>query len=136
MRTTRKQLAYWGLTGVFAALMLFSAALYLTGALAIQQTMAHLGYPTYLLTILGAFKLIGAVALLQNRVPTLREWAYAGFTINLIGATASHAFSGDPIGVSAVPAMFLVLLAVSYWLKPVRDVRMIHSIDHKTAVAA
>jgi hypothetical protein len=48
--------------------------------------LAHLGYPSYLLAILGTAKLLGAPALLQNRFPTLREWAYAGFAFDLIGA--------------------------------------------------
>jgi hypothetical protein len=51
-------------------------------------------------------------------VPTLREWAYAGFTIDLIGATASHLFAGDSLAMAAVPAVFLVPLAVSYTLRP------------------
>lgn len=53
-------------------------------------------------------------------MPTLREWAYAGFTIDLIGATASHVCAGDPVGASMVPALFLIPLAVSYVLRPDR----------------
>ena len=82
--------------------------------------MAHLGYPAYLPAILGTAKLLGALALLQNRVPTLREWAYAGFTINLLGATASHLFAGDPLSVAIVPAVLLAPLALSYVLRPER----------------
>jgi DoxX-like protein len=77
--------------------------LYVSGAPMIRETLTHLGYPGYLLVILGAAKLLGSAALLQTRVPTLREWAYAGFMIDLIGAVASHAFTGDPLGVTAVP---------------------------------
>ncbi len=99
---------------LFAGLMLLSAFMYLSGAPQIQESLAHLGYPPYILTILGIAKLLGAVALLQPVLPTLREWAYAGFTINLIGATASHALSGDPMGVTVAPVMVLALLAVSY----------------------
>ncbi|RYY97392.1 MAG: hypothetical protein EOO11_11020 [Chitinophagaceae bacterium] len=41
----------------------------------------------------------------------LREWAYAGFTINLLGAAWSHAAVGDPV---AAPLVLLLLLAGSY----------------------
>lgn len=121
MKTSNwKRVTYWSVTGVFAGLMLLSAFLYLSGAAMIRETLAHLGYPAYVLTILGTAKLLGTPALLQNRIPTLREWAYAGFTIDLMGATASHLFTGDPAGIAMIPALFLVLLAVSYGLRPER----------------
>jgi DoxX-like family len=115
-----KTRTYWGVTVLFAGLMLLSAAMYLSGAAQIRDTLAHLGYPGYLLTILGTAKLLGALALLQTRATVLSEWAYAGFTIDLIGATASHLFAGDPAGVAAVPALFLLPLGLSYALRPDR----------------
>jgi hypothetical protein len=117
-RVFSKSIAFWTLTSLFAALMVFSGVMYVAGAPMIQQALGHLGYPAYLLTILGTAKLIGAVALVQPRWRTLREWAYAGFSIDLIGAVASHLLSGDPLGIAAVPGAFLVLLAASYILQP------------------
>ena len=117
MRNKGKRIAYWVTTGAFSALMLFSAALYLSGAAEIRDTLLRLGYPGYLLTILGTAKLLGAVALLQPRFSTLREWAYAGFTINLIGAAASHLLAGDPVSAAFVPAGLLLPLALSYVLR-------------------
>jgi hypothetical protein len=132
MKTNWRRIGYWITTGGFAALMLFSAALYLSGAAGIRDTLLHLGYPPYILTILGTAKLIGAFALLQPRWSTLREWAYAGFTINLIGATASHVFAGDPASAAVVPAAFLVPLALSYGLRPDRWHVAVE--DHRPAV--
>lgn len=114
MSSSRKTLISRGATVLFAGLMLLSAFMYLTGAPDIRATLTHLGYPPYMLTILGVAKLLGAIALVQPVQPTLREWAYAGFTINLLGATVSHVFSGDPVAVTAAPVMAGVLLAVSY----------------------
>lgn len=114
MNSSWKTLISRGATVLFAGLMLLSAFMYLSGAPQIQESLAHLGYPPYILAILGTAKLLGSIALLQPVLPTLREWAYAGFTINLIGATVSHIFSGDPVGVTAAPVMVLALLAVSY----------------------
>jgi hypothetical protein len=121
--TTRdwKTITHWTATGLFAGLMLMSASMYLSGAAPIREALATLGYPAYILVILGTAKLLGAFALLQTRLPRLREWAYAGFTINLIGATASHLLAGDALGHAIVPAALLVPLAVSHALQPVRQ---------------
>ena len=64
-------------------------------AFGILTTMSHLGYPIYVLNILGAWKLLGAVALLVPRLPILKEWAYAGVTFNMTGAIVSHLCCGD-----------------------------------------
>ena len=66
---------------------------------------------------LGPAKLIGVLALLQHRGPTLEEWAYAGFTIELIGATASLAFANSSIGAGYLPFLFLLSLSASYALR-------------------
>jgi hypothetical protein len=71
-----------------------------------------------------------------GRAATLREWAYAGFTIDLIGATASHVFSGDPVAVAATPAIFLLLLAASYALKPRQTAAMSGRLGQTRALAA
>src|SRR5882762_1874510 len=55
----------------------------------------HLGYPTYLLTILGVWKILGVVAVLIPKFPLLKEWAYAGFFFAMSGAAISHIVSGD-----------------------------------------
>lgn len=110
----------WGATLLIAGLMLASAAMYLSGAPEVHETLTRLGYPAYFLIILGTAKLLGSLAILQSRVPTLREWAYAGFTFVLLGATATHLFSGDALGVAAFPAALLLPLAVSYQLRHAR----------------
>jgi uncharacterized membrane protein YphA (DoxX/SURF4 family) len=39
----------------------------------------NLGYPNYVLPILGVWKILGVIAILIPRYPLLKEWAYAGF---------------------------------------------------------
>ena len=70
------------------------------------------------MTIIGAAKLLGVVALLVPGWPLLKEWAYAGFAFDLIGATASHIFVGDTLGETLPPVAMFVLGAVSYHLRP------------------
>jgi len=77
-------------------------------------TITGLGYPVYFMKLLGVAKLLGVVAIVIGRFETLKEWAYAGFTFNLIAASASHVASSDPAWKAAVPLAFLALLMVSY----------------------
>jgi hypothetical protein len=73
------------------------------------------GYPQQLRVLLGIAKL-GAIVLLLPRLPTLKEWAYAGFTFTWIAATVAHHVAAD--GKSLLPVALLGLLAVSYVMRP------------------
>jgi hypothetical protein len=115
MSEKTSRVVYWVVTVLFAVPLTWSAIQYLIEAPRMVQTMVgHLGYPAYFLKILGAFKLLGVAALLYPRFPRLKEWAYAGFTFELIGAILSHLAVGDGPLIAAVPFGFLVLLVVSY----------------------
>ena len=86
----------------------------------VRDVVEHLGYPTYLLTIMGIWKLPGAVALMTPRFPRLREWVYAGAVINYASATASHVIVGDGIGAIIAPVALLALAATSWALNIIR----------------
>lgn len=74
----------------------------------------RLGYPDYVLTLLGSLKLAGAPLLLLPGFPHLKEWVYAGFAFDFGGAIVSHAASGDTL-IQTMPAISCaVLLAISY----------------------
>jgi hypothetical protein len=92
-------------------MMLFSSVLYLSHAPAIVQAFHALGYPPYVLNLLGTAKLLGVISLVQTRFSVLKEWAYAGFTINLVAASWSHLAMGQPI---TAPLILLLVLAGSY----------------------
>ncbi|MGZ3637776.1 MAG: DoxX family protein [Ktedonobacterales bacterium] len=81
------------------------------------EIMHQLGYPEYLLTILGVCKPLGGIVLLMPRVPRLKEWAYAGAFINLLGAVASNVVSGNAM--NAFWALIFTVLAFASWaLRP------------------
>jgi hypothetical protein len=105
------------INGLFAVVMAGSAIGYLLHAAPFAQAIAHLGYPAYLLTILGVAKLAGVAALLQPRLPWLREWALAGFVIDLAGAAASHLFVGDGVDKWSAPLVLLGLVLVGRALR-------------------
>jgi uncharacterized membrane protein YphA (DoxX/SURF4 family) len=84
----------------------------------VRDVVEHLGYPTYLLTIMGIWKIPGAVALLMPRLPRLKEWVYAGAVINYASAIASHIIVGDGIGAIVAPVALLALTVTSWALRP------------------
>ena len=102
---------YWILTIFFALAMTVSSFSYLSHQAFILKAMEQLHYPAYLLNILGTAKLLGVIALLQTRFSTLKEWAYAGFTINLVAAAWSHLATGES---PVAPIFLLLILAGSY----------------------
>jgi uncharacterized membrane protein YphA (DoxX/SURF4 family) len=82
------------------------------------EMIAHLGYPVYLLTLMGICKIAGVVAVLIPKFPLLKEWAYAGFCFLMLGAIFSHIASGDSI-VAILPLLWLlVLVVVSWYFRP------------------
>jgi hypothetical protein len=108
---------YWVTTGIIAALMVFGGIMDIRLPPEMLEGARHLGYPTYFFGGLGVAKLLGVVSLVQPRLRTLQEWAYAGFTFDLIGATVTHVSVGDSAAHFMTPVVFLVVLAASYVLR-------------------
>ena len=102
--------------------MLFCLALTGSGVASVSgqmtEGMAHLGLAAWFPRVLGAWKLLGVVALLAPGFPRLKEWAYAGFTFTITGASIAHLASGDAVSEAIAPVVFLGLLAASWALRP------------------
>lgn len=111
-------IAYWVTTILGPASFVIGGVLFLTRGEQQVATLVQLGYPAYLLTILGTWKILGALATLVPGFPRLKEWAYAGFFFELTGAAASHAFAGDGASKILAPLLFLALVAASWALRP------------------
>ncbi len=84
----------------------------------VTLVLTQLGYPVYLLTILGVWKLLGATTLLVPRFPRLKEWAYAGIFFELTGAAASHVVRGGNPGTVVWLLAFALLALASWALRP------------------
>jgi DoxX-like family len=78
----------------------------------------HLGYPLYFATLLGVWKLLGAIVITAPGLPRVKEWAYAGFCFDLTAAAMSHAAVGDATGDIVAPLVFLALVVASWALRP------------------
>lgn len=109
---------YWISTGLFCAVLGFSSVMHGFRIGPMLESMTALGYPSYFMIILGVAKFLGVVALLVPGKALLKEWAYAGFAFNLLGATATHAFVADPLTEFVGPVTLLAIGAVSYLSRP------------------
>lgn len=115
---TAKNIAYWATTGLLSVAMLGSGVGKLTQQEPLVQSMEHLGFPLYMMTILGVWYVLAPVALLAPRLGRLKEWAYAGVVFAMTGAFAAHILAGDGVAMAA-PTLVLTALAVaSYLLRP------------------
>jgi len=82
------------------------------------DTAAHLGYPLYFFTLLGVFKILGAIGLfLPRKYDRLKDVVYAGFTIDFIFASFSHFSVNDDAIKVIIPLVMLGILSISYKLK-------------------
>src|SRR5258708_37588935 len=80
----------------------------------VADVVTGLGYPVYVLTILGIWKLLGGATLLAPRLPRVKEWAYAGIVFELTGAAVSLVVRGHGVA-DVAPPMVLAALAVASW---------------------
>jgi hypothetical protein len=78
------------------------------------DSMEHLGYPSYLLTLLGVWKILGIIAVLIPKSPLLKEWAYAGLFFIMSGAIFSH-IATDKSATGIFPALLLLALTIISW---------------------
>lgn len=114
----------WRAAGYWLATVAVAAELGLGGIWDIERLpmvrdlVTNLGYPTYFLVLLGAWKVLGAVALLVPRRPLLKEWAYAGAFFTYTGAIASHLTTGYDLGELPLLTVLTVLTVLSWALRP------------------
>lgn len=114
-----KSIAFWIVTGLLSFGMLIGGIAQILRAKFNVDGIIHLGYPEYVLSILGTWKVLAVIVLLIPKYQLAKEWAYAGLFFLLSGAVVSHLFSGDGI-LGALPAfVFMCLTIASWYLRPV-----------------
>jgi hypothetical protein len=123
MTTKAKSITYWTTTVLIAFFIGSGGVAQLARVPGTVDGFVHiLGYPLYFVTILGVWKVLGAIAILVPRFPRLKEWAYAGIFFDLTGAAASSAAVGGSGGVYAfhiLAPLVLAVVAVASWaLRP------------------
>jgi hypothetical protein len=115
----KNKIIFWTTTVLFALFMGLGAIPDILMIDEAKKVCEHLGYPMYLLPFFGVAKALGAITILIPKFNRLKEWAYAGLCIDLVGATYSI-IQVDGFGSNIlIPSIGILLLTVSYifWCK-------------------
>lgn len=110
------KIAYWIVTILFAAFMLFSAVPDMLYSKDAASFMTTLHYSEAFTRFIGVAKILGVIGILIPGFPRVTEWAYAGLAFDLIGATYSIIVIGTPAANWIIMLVFIAVLFVSYAL--------------------
>jgi len=108
---------YWIVTGIITGMLSFGSVFNVMSApQAVDLIVTKLGYPPYVVPLVGVMKILGCIVILVPGFKRLKEWAYCGLFIDLGGAVYSHISIGAPVGDWAPLFVLIGLLAASYFL--------------------
>ncbi len=113
-----RTITYWVFTAFVAFEMAAGGLWDLLRIEYVRVILTHLGYPLYLLYIIGIPRIPCAFVLLAPRFPRLKEWAYAGAFFDYGGAAASHLLAGHGAAQWGAPLVFAAFTIVSWALRP------------------
>ena len=120
-KTKKNLIIYWVSTILLAIVFILGGINNLVRSDEAIKQITSLHYPIYLLTILGVAKLLAVIVILSPKLPILKEWAYAGLAIDLVGAFISHAIVDGLFVWGGVlpPLVILIITLLSYCYRPV-----------------
>jgi len=113
-----KAIVYWVTTSIIVLESAAGAQWDLSRNEFVTKVFIHLGYPLYLLTIIGVWKIPAVIALLVPKFPRVKEWAYAGLFFVYSGAAASHFAVNDPASAWLGPLIFCIFIIISWAFRP------------------
>jgi len=108
-------------TALFCVAILPSAVMNIVQPDFVVDAMTLIQMPMAAIALVGVWKLLGVVALIQPWFPRITEWAYAGFFFDLTGAAFLHLAASDTTVSVVSPLVFLIPLAVSYGMRSRAD---------------
>lgn len=114
----RNKIIYWIATIWLSLGMTSSGIVQLIGMEEEAANFTRLGYPLYLMAIIGTWKLLGVIAILIPGRPLLKEWAYAGFFFAMSGALVSHLINTGAMMDLFGPTLLLLLTIISWNFRP------------------
>ena len=114
-----QKIVYWIATGLLSLGMLGSGVQQILQTKEMADMIAHLGYPSYFMRIIGVWKILGVIAILAPGFKLVKEWAYAGFFFTMTGALISHLACGDH-GIKEMlgPIMQTIFIILSWYFRP------------------
>ena len=110
----RNRIIYWVATLFLSIGMLAGGIQQMLQIGGYNEIVTRLGYPLYMLSILGVWKILGVIAILVPKFPIVKEWAYAGFFFVMTGAAISHIAMKEPF-VEVVPSLILLTAIIASW---------------------
>lgn len=114
----RNKIIYWVSTIWLALGMISTGIVQLFRVKEDVDFIIQMGYPDYFLTIIGTWKILGAVAVLIPKFTLLKEWAYAGFFFIMSGAVFSHIATGNSMNEIFPAVLLLALTVISWYFRP------------------
>ena len=114
----RQLIWYWIITAILSFCIFFGGLAQAVQAKGVVQGFKPLGYPTYFISLIGVWKVLGVIAILIPKFPLLKEWAYAGLFFAMTGAVISHIASDDVKVQIIAPIVLAVFTVLSWYLRP------------------
>jgi hypothetical protein len=111
----RIKIIYWIFTSLFAFMMLGSAIPDILVSPIAVEGFRKMELPVYLVPFIGVAKAFGVLAILIPGYARIKEWAYAGLFIDLVGATYCIISSGEPAA-SWIPMALPIALGVGSYI--------------------
>ncbi|NRB49725.1 MAG: DoxX family protein [Saprospiraceae bacterium] len=108
---------------IFSLFILISAMGEFTHNETVVSSMVVIQMPEYLLDLLGALKVLGVIAIWFSPYSWIKEWAYAGFVFDLIGAIYAFLILKEfilPDIIMAPAALILCILTYASWRNTTR----------------
>jgi uncharacterized membrane protein YphA (DoxX/SURF4 family) len=112
----KTNIIYWIVTGIFCAGMGMSGIMTFLPNPQQDAMLAELQLPLYLMQLVSVAKLLGVVALLVPGFAKIKEWAYAGFSFDLIGAMWCIYSTKGLVPDLGFILVFIIFLIASYYL--------------------
>ena len=112
------QIAAMAITALVAFIWVYFGRLYLIHDPG-EWRIAHqqLGYPLYIIPLIGVTHILGGVGLLIPNVPRLTQWVYAGLAIDLFLAFYSQLNGRGSAWDKFDPILVLAFVVASYGLR-------------------
>lgn len=110
-----KLITYWVATALLSFGMMASGIAQIAQSKDMIDLITPLGYPQYLLYIIGVWKLLAVIAILLPGFTLVKEWAYAGLFFVMTGALVSHLAVGHYDAKAILGPVFQTVFVILSW---------------------
>ncbi|TSJ39358.1 DoxX family protein [Mucilaginibacter corticis] len=109
---------YWIITAILSFCIFSGGVAQALEVKGVVEGFKPLGYPTYFISLIGIWKILGIIAILIPKFKLLKEWAYAGLFFTMTGAVISHIASNNVTIQIIAPVVLAIFTVLSWYLRP------------------